>query len=284
MRRTIYSGNMPELPEVETIVRSIRPHVRGKQISAVWTNTPRLFREPNRSHAKFQDTYATIEKHIIGTRIENVGRHGKNIFFELSNGNDLLVHLMMSGRFLWNPREENPYIRFRMEFTSGEILAFFDVRKFGLIRLLPRSERKMLNLGPDALAVSADEFKKIISGRRGSIKPLLLNQSVISGIGNIYADEILWYAGIHPLRATDSFYEKDIRKIHASMVKVLVRAVKYGGSTMMHYRALDGSKGEYYDIRKVYRRTGELCSRDGAVIERILVGQRSTHFCPMHQI
>ena len=273
---------MPELPEVETIVRYLRPEIRGKRILDVWSNTPRLFRGGR---------FSKVKKEILGARIRGISRLGKNIIFHLSNGRDLLIHLMMTGKLLWSPKNiREPHIRFWMKLSGGDVLALHDIRKFGLIRLFSgsptsrgKSDFQKINLGPDALSLSFEMFEGILGEHRGAVKNLLMNQKIISGIGNIYSDEILWYAGIKPTRRIDTWSEKKIRKLFLAMHKVLNLAIKKEGTTSRDYRKPDGSEGGYYEIRKVYQREGERCARDGATIQRVKIGQRSTYFCPRHQ-
>lgn len=267
---------MPELPEVETIVRHIRPKIRGKRILELWSNTPRLFR----NHVGLDE----VRRILKGKIIQGVSRKGKNIVIHLSGGHVLLIHLMMSGRLLLESRRpQDQYIRFWIRLSNSRFLCLHDTRKFGWIRLLRSGDHGRLNLGMDALTISPDGFRKIIQARLARIKALLLDQSLISGVGNIYSDEALWHAGIHPLRKADSLSESEIAKLLRAIRRVLNLAVKKQGSSMRSYRTPDGNQGGYYAIRKVYHRAGEHCSRDGAIIKRLVVGQRSAHFCPKHQ-
>ncbi len=283
---------MPELPEVETIVRHLRPQIRGKRILDVWSNTPQLGRGPSAgqvlrlfSGVKFMKS--DFINFTRGREIADVRRAGKNIILMLSGGRELWVHLMMTGKLLWNPANiREKYIRFWMRLSGGNFLALHDIRKFGRIRLIPRGKlmkSDFINLGPDALFLSFAKFREIVKKRKGAIKPLLLNQSVISGVGNIYSDEILWYAGVRPTRKADTLSEKELRALYAAMKKVLRLAIKKEGTSSRDYRKPDGSEGGYYRIRKAYQRAGEKCLRDGAVIKRVVIGQRSAHYCPKHQ-
>lgn len=264
---------MPELPEVETIVRYLRPRIRGKRIIKVATDTPRLFRD-------YKNPRDVVRK-IEGMAIRDVSRRGKNIVFHLSNGKYFLMHLMMSGRLWLNPPSENPHDRLILFLSGRNKIVFNDARKFGRCRLMNSLEGLA---GKEPLEISATEFKDAILERNGAIKPLLLNQNIFAGIGNIYADEMLWYAGIHPLRKAADLRDGQARSLWNAMRRVLVKGIEKGGSSMRHFQSPNGDQGGYYDIRKVYRRTGEKCPCDGAVIKRIVVGQRSTHFCPLHQV
>lgn len=268
---------MPELPEVETIVRHLRPVVAGKKIVGLWSDTPRLFR----GGKKIDE----IKKEILNKKIISVERAGKNIVFKLDDNFNLIIHLMMTGKLLFNPRQqEKKFIRFFMELGGENILALHDVRKFGRVDLIKQNEfQQKINIGPDALLTSKKNFKKILKNRKSAIKSILLNQSQISGIGNIYADEILWQAGIHPLRGANSLTDQEQNLLLKSLRHILKKAIKKEGTSSRDYRKPDGTEGGYYNIRKAYQREGEGCERDQGIISRIIVVRRSTYFCPKHQ-
>lgn len=267
---------MPELPEVETIVRAVRPYAEGKKIHAIRSDTPRLFRECQ--------SFGAVKQEIEGKRILALGRIGKNIIFRLDGMYDLWLHLMMSGSLLVGREAGNePYIRMEIELDNGKKILFRDIRKFGRVRLVKKDNADM-QLGPDALEVSFPQFADIIQRKKKAIKTLLLDQSLVSGIGNIYADEILWYAGVLPSRNSRSLSAEEIKKIYKNIYAVLSAAVRAAGTSFRDYRKPDGSKGGYFALRKVYQRTGEACAKDGALIRRTIVTQRGTHFCPVHQL
>ncbi len=264
---------MPELPEVHTIVTLIRPRIKGKTIASMWSDTPRLFRM-GKGRADF-------EKRVIGKKITDVTRIGKNITVHLSDGSIFLIHLMMTGWLLMNPPEsERRHIRLRIQFTDGDTLALSDIRKFGMVR----HHTPELKIGTDALSMPYAEFHAILKNRKTPMKSLLLNQSLIGGIGNIYSDEILWRAGVRPARKAASLKESEIKALFTAMKFVLNKAIKKEGTSSRDYRKPDGSEGGYYAVRTAYQRTGEQCGRkDGGIIKRIVIGQRSAHFCPVHQ-
>jgi len=264
---------MPELPEVETIVRYLCPRIRGKLILGLESNTPRLFRD----HKNIRE----VRNKIVGQKIKEVSRAGKNILFRLSGGKCLAIHLMMTGSLLLDPPAKNKFTRCLFLLSGNLLLAFDDIRKFGRIRIIDSLEELK---GNDALSLSFKKFKNLIIARKERIKPLFLNQKIISGIGNIYSDEILWHAGIHPFRAASSLQESEIKKLYNSMKKILNLAIKKEGSSARDYKKPDGSKGGYYEIRKAYQRTGEECLRDAGIIKRMVIGGRSAHFCPIHQL
>lgn len=263
---------MPELPEVETIVCYLRSEIRGKRILNVEVRGRRVLRD-------YKDPKEFI-KLVVSKRIENISRLGKNIIFELSGRTYFALHLMMTGRLFLNPAQRSIHDRLIFQLSGKQKLIFNDIRQFGWCRVV--FVPHML-VGPDALSLSLREFKNLIRRRGGVIKNTLLNQKIISGIGNIYSDEILWYARIKPTRKTDSLFGSEIDALYRATEKVLKLAIKKGGTSARDYRKPDGSKGGYYEIRRAYQRTGKRCVRDGAVIRRIIIGQRSAHYCPKHQ-
>ena len=281
---------MPELPEVETIVRYLKPKIRGKRILRLWSNTSRLFRQGKNLNK--------ISRLLKGRVILNTARTGKNIVLVLNNQYNLYIHLMMTGKLLWNyPRLNEKHIRFFMELSGpprmGEArstklggkntLALHDIRKFGWIRLIKKEDSSDTRINKDALSIPFEDFKNVVHSRKTNIKNALLNQKVVQGIGNIYSDEILWYAGIKPLHPANTLNKAEIKRIYLCMKKVLKTAIRKGGTSMRDYRKPDGQEGGYYPIRKVYQREGKKCSRNGAIIKRIKIGGRSAHFCPKHQ-
>ncbi|QQG44900.1 MAG: DNA-formamidopyrimidine glycosylase [Candidatus Sungiibacteriota bacterium] len=263
---------MPELPEVETIVRFLRPKIRGKRILSMEIRGRRVAR----GHKNPQE----LNRAVAGRKISEVNRTGKNIILELSGGARLAIHLMMTGRLFWNPKEKQIHDRLVLKLSGGNDLVFNDIRQFGWCRVLKPSGKLA---GPDVLSLGFNEFKSLVSPRPALIKNLLLNQKVISGIGNIYSDEILWYACLRPTRRANTFSGRELKKFYQAMRHVLLLAIKKEGTSSRDYRKPDGTEGGYYKIRKAYQRAGKQCLRDGATIKRIKIGSRSAHFCPKHQ-
>lgn len=263
---------MPELPEVETIVRYLRSRLRGKRILGLEVTAVKVLRGAG--------SVGEVRKKIINQKILDVERLGKNIILSLENKNYLLFHLMMTGQLLWNPAGERKHDRLVLKLSGNNRLVFNDLRLFGKCQLV--AAEKLL-LGPDALVVKFAEFKKLLAGKKDAIKSLLMNQKILAGIGNIYADEILWYAGIKPTRKAVSLNTFELKRLYTAMGKVLRAAIRKGGTSSRDYLKPDGSKGEYYELRKAYQREGEKCARDGAIIQIIKIGGRSSHFCPKHQ-
>lgn len=282
---------MPELPEVETIVRGLNKKVIGRKISSVWTDWPGHF-------AHHKGGFRSFQRQVRGAKIKNVSRIGKNIIFELSNGRRVLLHLKMTGRLrlisghrkstgLAMSKKLDPYIHTIFYLSHDKALAFSDVRKFGTILAtgyrksagLTISQKLGLNLGLDALKIKLSEFKKALENRKISIKKALLDQKIIAGIGNIYADEILYTSRISPLRLANGLSDSEIKKIYNSIKIILAKAIKLRGSSMSDYKDLNGNSGNYYKARLVYGREGEACPKCKTKIRRIKLGGRSTHFC-----
>lgn len=266
---------MPELPEVEMMARSLNARVRGTTITrAALCNTRKAFRILREC-----GNGARFFKKIEGKKIITVTRAGKNILFELSDGTRVGFHPMMTGKVLINPPNPTPHDRAVFECSSKLQLVFHDIRTFSRFRFFDKG----IFYENDALTLSYKKFWQLVSGSKGKIKPLLMNQQKIVGIGNIYADEILWYAGVKPTRISASLDRKEIKKIYITIRRVLEKAIAAKGTTSKNYQMPDGTQGGYYKMRRAYRRTGEQCGRDKGIITRVVLGQRSAHFCPVHQ-
>ncbi len=290
---------MPELPEVETIVHDLNKKIIGREIQDVWTDFPKNIKNPK--------DFTEFRKKIKNKKIKKVWRRGKNILIDLSGGLTLLVHQKLTGHFLagkwnlenekWQPQTKgalsesvNKFIHLMFWLERGEMLGLSDLRKFAKVMLIKTEEISNLEdikkLGPEPLKkdFTFKKFKKILSGRKGKIKQVLMNQEVIAGIGNIYSDEILWEARINPLREIRSLTDKEIEEIYKAIKKILKIAIGAKGDSMSDYRLISGEKGGYQNIQKVYRREGKPCLRkDGGIIKRAKIGGRSAHFCPICQ-
>lgn len=277
---------MPELPEVETVVRDLARLVRGATITSA-----QVFRERNLATpdaTTFAD--AVRDRRILGTR-----RRAKWIIVELAGGLLLLVHLRMTGQLLILPAsaERDPYVRLSLALADGREIRFRDVRAFGRVALVaertdgeaasnldPKSPPLLADHGvePLAEAFTVESFHALIASRGTRIKSLLLDQRWIVGIGNIYADEALWRAKIHPLTPASSLRPAQVSALHQAIVGVLSEAVAARGSSINDYTAPDGD-GAMQERLDVYQRTGEPCRRCGAAISRLVVGGRGTHVC-----
>jgi len=300
---------MPELPEVQTIVNDLQKILPGLKIAGIETDWEKMFK--NCSFDKFK-------KEVVGEKILDVRRLGKNILIDLSNNKTVLVHQKMTGHFLygnwkaadppaggWLSEEagairddpQNRFIHLVFDLSNGPLrseaskqLALSDLRKFAKVLLWPTGKLSELedinNLGPDPTDKDFDfkKFKERLDEKKGKIKTVLMDQSVFSGIGNIYSDEILWLAGIHPLRQVSSLTREELKSIFNSTKKILKKAIEARGTSDSDYRDPSGKKGHYQDILYVYGLEGEKCQKkDGGIITRLKISGRSAHFCPVHQ-
>ncbi|HEY3936220.1 MAG TPA: bifunctional DNA-formamidopyrimidine glycosylase/DNA-(apurinic or apyrimidinic site) lyase [Bryobacteraceae bacterium] len=261
---------MPELPEVETVVRSIRPHVVGRTIVHVELFSRRVTR------LGFAETVAGL----TGTVIQAIHRRGKQIFCELNRGL-LYVHLGMTGKLLWDATP-GKYTRAIFRLDSG-VLLYDDVRQFGRVEFFPEIPAFLKRAGPDALAIDVTEFFERLKRHSGYIKPLLLNQSFIGGVGNIYADESLFAARIHPRASAKRLSQKRAADLYTKMRQILELAIQHRGSSISDYVDAAGIRGNFQQHHNVYGRAGDPCPRCGSTIRRIVLGQRGTHYCPRCQ-
>lgn len=261
---------MPELPEVETVVRSIAPHIEGQTILAAHLSSARVTRG---------DRAATIRA-LTGARIVEVRRHGKQILIELDRGL-LYVHLGMTGNLLWNATP-GKYSRAVLELTGG-VLVYNDIRQFGRFEFYAEPPANLLGVGPDALLLDFPTFFARLKARKGPIKPLLLNQTFLSGVGNIYADEALFASRIHPRTPASSISRRKAEQLHKNMQEILRLAIEHRGSSIANHVDARGEPGAFQQMHAAYGRAGEPCSRCGGPIKRIVLGQRGTHYCPRCQ-
>ena len=266
---------MPELPEVETIVRELRSLVVGRRIESVRVRLNKLVRTGPRRLARF----------LVGTEILKAGRRGKFIVLTLSGGRRLIVHLKMTGQFLWGPAPGKwpRHVHLQMNFEDGRALLYRDMRQFGYFLGLTAEEYAdwlvSEEIGPDPFELTPIEFADMLSSRRGRIKPLLLNQRFVSGLGNIYTDEALFAAGIHPQCAADRIDEALACRLHEEITAILKEAIRLRGSTTRNYLGLSGVGGQFQNRHRVYGKTGGHCPVCGGRVRRIVVGGRGTYFC-----
>jgi formamidopyrimidine-DNA glycosylase len=266
---------LPELPEVETIRRSLLPHVAGARIVRVDVRERRL-RRP---------LAPDFEARLRGRRVGGVDRRGKYLLFDVGDADVLLVHFGMSGSLELRPGRAPlaPHDHVRLRLDSGSALVFNDPRRFGLMRVGRVEELSELDsVGPDPLAVrwSPEQLRELTRRRRLPIKNLLMDQRVLAGIGNIYASEVLYRAGIRPRRSAGRLRRSDLVQLAVAMPLVLEEAVRLGGSSISDYRDADGRAGFFQMRHAVYDRSGEPCRRCGAAIRRIVLGGRSSFYCP----
>ncbi len=294
---------MPELPEVETTVLDLKKKVLGRTFVDVWSDFKKIVKRPT--------DFEQFKKEIKGKKIKNLWRRGKNIIFELRETRTpsttyLLIHQKLTGHLLlgkwekkgsqWQarvpgPLAEDPMNRFLhliFWFDNREMLALSDLRKFAKVELLTQEELKkeLSSLGPEPLErdFTLEKFKEALAKKRtGKIKEALMDQKVIAGIGNIYSDEILWQAKIHPFKDVSKLSEDKLKKIYQAMREILPKAVELGGESISDFRRISGERGYFDKERKVYRREGEECRRCGVLIKRVKLGGRSAHYCPKCQ-
>lgn len=300
---------MPELPEVETVRRGLERTLLGKTIKDVEVRVKKLF----------PGDPSFIDWRLRGAKIQAIKRRAKVLLLELSNGWTLAIHLKMTGQLIVKSDQSKtnqaafvgghpekvyeqslPHLHTHIiiKFTDGTTLYYNDLRKFGWMRLLRSNENSQtsrtkfnaptvdefinrLGLGPEPLGeeFTLDYFRRLVQSRKISIKQLLLDQKGIGGIGNIYADEALFYAGIHPQTRASDIKPRALRRLYDGIRQVLELGIEHGGTTMNTYRNVDGGQGRMREHLKVYGREGEPCLVCGTLIKRIKVGQRSSHFC-----
>ena len=261
---------MPELPEVETVVRSIAPYITGHAILNAAVFSKRVTR----------GSFTETTRGLTGKKIEAVQRSGKQILVQLNHGL-LYIHLGMTGKLLWNG-ERTKYARAILELDNGTLI-YDDVRQFGRFEYFPEMPAFLEKTGPDALTVSDEDFLARLKKHTGHIKPLLLNQTFIAGVGNIYADESLFASGIHPKARASRLSKARAQNLHSQILAILRLSIEHRGSSISNYVDADGACGNYQLQHNVYGRTGEPCPRCGKPVKRIVLGQRGTHFCPSCQ-
>jgi formamidopyrimidine-DNA glycosylase len=273
---------MPELPEVETVARGLRVALSGRRIVTVRLGKTDFIEDP-----------ASVERDLPGRRIVAVERRGKFLVIELeplqgsSRDISLLIHLGMTGQLVTCAAERpvTPHTHVFFALDDGRDLRYIDVRRFGSIRLLAEGSRGRIlgDLGLDALAATKGEFVARLRGRRARIKALLLNQRIVSGMGNIYTDESLWRAKIHPTRLAANLKEAELRRLYRAVQQVLTEAIRMRGSSISDYVDSEGRRGGFQARHRVYQRRGKKCSRCATVIRRTIVAGRSSYFCPRCQ-
>ncbi len=271
---------MPELPEVETIANGLNKRVAGATIESVWIGEKR---QPLKSDAQ------AIASMLEGARIKHVRRVGKHIVADLDEANgdprgQWIIHLGMTGNTLVaDPATEIPkHTHLIAKISSGKEIRFVDPRMFGKLAVVPTS-KAFAAAGLEPLQVSVEDFQRLFRGRNTPIKSALLNQKLLSGVGNIYADESLFRAGIRPRRKAKSLTRAELVKLHAKVGEVLREAVEAGGSSVNDYVDSDGNEGFFQLRHNVYQRTGQACLVCKTPIKRVVVGGRSSHYCPRCQ-
>ncbi|MBN1994578.1 MAG: bifunctional DNA-formamidopyrimidine glycosylase/DNA-(apurinic or apyrimidinic site) lyase [Anaerolineae bacterium] len=265
---------MPELPEVETVVRGLRKPLVGRTFTGVTVLWPKTIKTPS---------LPEFSKRLPGQRIEVIDRRAKYLRFDLSGGDTLFLHLKMSGNLMVEPASEPPHqhVRTIFDLDNGHQLRFKDMRKFGRVYLVNNPDPIIGKLGPEPLAddFSGDDFQALFRKRKGRLKPLLLNQEFIAGIGNIYADESCFLAGLDPRRQVDTLSSVELEKLYRAIRQALQHGIMFKGASLDEvYRG-----GEFQHHFQVYGRTNKTCFKCGSLIRRVVLGGRSTHFCEQCQ-
>jgi formamidopyrimidine-DNA glycosylase len=275
---------MPELPEVETVRRQLQERVCGRTIAGLTVLDPKFT-----SPASPEELTAEV----TGVRVARIGRRGKYLLFHLDSGDDLVLHLRMTGRLHWDegaPDAPERFLRAVIAFDDGSTLAFSDMRRFGRGWIVPG--------GPDGAAYWAErvgveplgeEFTPevlgaLLRGRKGPLKAVLLNQALVAGLGNIYADEALFQAGLHPERVARSLSGDEVVRLHEAIVDRLRAAVDAGGASIDSYRDSLGRYGTMQDLLRVHLHEGDRCPRCGDTVVKTRVAQRGTYWCPTCQV
>ena len=270
---------MPELPEVETVRRSLLACLKDLSITAVNVRMPKLIQNL---------TAEEFALAIIGRTVRDIDRRGKYLLVRLSGEYTLVIHLRMTGQLRYSPPDvpEPPHTHIIIHLSDGKELRYTDIRQFGFWFLAPDDIIDQVSrtntLGPEPLAdsLTLEWFASLITGKKGRIKALLLNQQFVAGVGNIYADEALFGAGIHPERRADTLISTEIEALYHSLRNVLAQGVRMRGTSFSDYVDGLGESGSFQHELKVYGRAGETCAVCGTPIARLVVAGRGTHICP----
>ena len=275
---------MPELPEVETVRRTLSGLITGKQIVAIGTDWEKIM---NGGLQYFQDQ-------LIGHRFTGVDRRGKYLLLRVDGNLTIVSHLRMEGKYALMVNKDMPYVRFQhvwFTFSDDSELRYFDSRKFGRMTIVKTGTEMqaiggLSKIGPEPVASDflVADFTKKLARHKKAIKTVILDQSVVAGVGNIYADETLWLSRIHPEQAANSLDAAQIQRLHDNIIDELAEAIRLKGTTVHSFVDAEGESGGFQDKLQVYGRKGEPCSRCGTPIVKIKVGGRGTHFCPHCQV
>lgn len=311
---------MPELPEVSTTVKGLQKVLPGLVFVDIWTDLAKK----NQKVKQFEETiknekfYKKFRQKVINQKILSVERRAKNILINISGDNIIIIHLKMTGHLLfgkykkvvsrkqnvvgkttWKPRNDGPlndpynrFIHFVFSLSNGKHLVFCDSRKFGKVTLINKKDLKksphLKNIGPEVLEekFTLNNFgERLLLKSNKNIKTVLMDQSVIAGIGNIYSDEILWSSNIHPKSKPGKISKSKIAKLYTNMKIILTKGINLGGDSMSDYRNIDGEKGSFQNHHNVYRKNKTICMKKncrGVIIREVIDG-RSAHFCNIHQ-
>ncbi len=282
---------MPELPEVQTTVNGINKTAKGRTIVGVSTSYNSEYYK-SKDEIKNPEYFKKFKKLVLGKKILKAERRAKNILIHLSSGYTILAHMKMTGYFYYNAPADAQFIRLVFNLDNGKNLSLSDMRRFAKVTLIEteklHSSIHLADLGPEPLEddFQFSDFKtQLIKRAKGKIKQVLMDPSIVAGIGNIYSDEILWRADIHPLSIVERIPEKNLKLAYKAMKEVLNKGIDFGGDSMSDYRNIEGKKGQFQDHHRAYRKHKTLCTKKSCpgMLERVIVGARSAHFCPVHQ-
>jgi formamidopyrimidine-DNA glycosylase len=281
---------MPELPEVETIKLGLQKYLIGHKIESIEIKVPKLFE-------------GRVEN-VVGARVKDIRRFGKGLVIDLSNGYSIAIHIKLTGQLIYRgkgtekirvSREKvgdeipNQYTHIIFELDKGSFLYYNDRRRFGWIRVIKKEDISKMpffkNMGPEPFKdLTFELFDKIISGKQTAVKPLLMDQARIGGIGNIYANEALFVSSIAPTRSAKTLNDKEKKDLYDAIHKVMGKGMKYGGASELNFVNALGQEGEFQNHTLAYGHKGEKCTKnDGGIIQKTFLGGRGTYFCPKHQ-
>jgi formamidopyrimidine-DNA glycosylase len=264
---------MPELPEVETIKTELSPHIIGRRFAGVTVCDAKLVRQPS---------VEELCQKLVGQKINSLERRGKYLIFHLSSGEVLIMHLKMSGALLLNPEQADRHSRAIFDLDNGSQLIFTDRRRLGALWLVEKEQSIIGKLGPEPLTTefTAKTLARRLQKHKAPIKAVLLDQAFIAGIGNMYADETLFAAGIHPLRQANSLSPKEIENLHKAIVDVLRSAIDSKGASVDTYKRPEGELGTAHSNFCVAHRGGKPCPTCSTPIQRLAIRNRGSYFCP----
>lgn len=298
---------MPELPEVTTTVNGLNEVLPHLKIKDVWSDYFIKTANKRTDNIKNKKYFELFKKELVGEKFINSERRGKYVLIHFTNNKTVLIHMKMTGHLLygnysWNGKKwitEDPllsdsfnqFVHLIFNLSNGKSLAFSDMRKFAKVLFFETDKKHshvdLVGIGPEPLDnLSKETLKKqILTKPNWDIKTVLMEQSVLAGIGNIYSDEILWTASVHPERTPKSLSEREIKDIWKATIEILEHSITMGGDSMSDYRNVYGEKGNFQNAHKVYRRTNQACLKKGCkgIIKRKIIGGRSSHFCDTHQ-
>lgn len=269
---------MPELPEVETVRRGLNQLIKGQKIVNIEVLYPKIIVNPL---PKFKEA-------LIGATITDVGRRAKYLLFHFDNDLTMISHLRMEGKYQVRDQKSDfdKHVHIIFELANGQYLGYRDVRKFGRMEVVPRANelttKGIAKLGPEPLTPQYT-YDSLVSGlqrKKKNIKAVLLDQQVVSGLGNIYVDEVLWLAKIHPEQPANQLTDEQLQALYPAISDEIQTAIAAGGTTIRSYVDATGQKGQFQLQLKVYDQEGQPCQRCGTVIEKIRVAGRGTHYCP----